>query len=180
MVGLLKNFKQWLRLRQIEQEMTSFAVGMNSSVDIPNDKHIVMLDFDITNLEVVEQSVVEAQQFWALSDAYVFSTTHGFHCIAFYDQVPYSRLRMIIDYTANVDVMFRYISRFYNKKTLRVAGKYKERDIHFLKIIPGVRIPTVEEYTLGELKRREHRSMIGDPYEIPRKLRDITPRWRNG
>ena len=167
-MNLLGGFKQWLRLRKMEQEMTSFAIGMNSSVDIPNDKHVVVLDFDISNLELVEQSVVEAQQFWALSDMYVFTTTHGFHVIGWYDQIPYSRLRMIIDYTANVDTMFRYISRFYNKKTLRVAGKYKEPDIHFLKVIPGVRTPSVEEYTLGELKRREHRSLIGDPYEIPR------------
>ena len=161
-----KGFQQWLRLRKQEQMMTSFAIGMNSSVDITEDKHIVMLDFDLKDQERVEQAVIEAQQFWAMSDCFLFKTTHGFHAIFFHEIVPYSRLRMIIEYTRDVDNLYRYISRFYSHKTLRVAGKYKERDIKFVKIIPGVREPTKQEWELGEMKRAEHRSMIGDAYVL--------------
>jgi hypothetical protein len=153
-------------MRKQEQELTAFAIGMNSTVDITQDLHCILMDFDITDQEKVENAVIEAQQFWALTDCYLFSTKHGFHAIIFHSLVPYSRLRMILDYTLHVDPMFRYISRFYDHKTIRVAGKYKEKDIHFVKVIKGVRKPTKEEFELGELKRLEHQSMIGEQYVV--------------
>jgi hypothetical protein len=161
-MNLLGGFKQWLRLRKMEQEMTSFAVGMNSSVDIPNDKHLLMFDYDILDLNRVERSVRECQEFWALGPAFLYKTTHGFHAIFFMDQMPYSRVRLIIEYADGIDNLYRYISRFYNKKTLRVAGKYKERDIFFLKVMPGCRLPTRMEREIGMLKYREHCAMSGN------------------
>jgi len=160
----VKGFKQFLRMRKQEQELTAFAIGINSSVDITQDKHVIFFDFDVCDQKKVEKAIIEAQQFWALTDCYLFSTTHGFHGIIFHSIVPYSRLRMIIEYTDLVDNMFKYVSKFYNYKTIRVAGKYKEKDIHFVKIIKGVRKPTSEEWELGELKRMEHQSMIGEKY----------------
>jgi hypothetical protein len=59
--------------------------------------------------------------------------------------------------------LYRYISRFYSHKTLRVAGKYKERDIVFLKVMPGCRLPTRKEREMGMLKYKEHCAMSGNP-----------------
>jgi hypothetical protein len=148
-------------MRKQEQQMRSFAIGMNSTVDIQRDLHIIGLDYDILDLKLVEESVIEVQQFWCLTDAYIFKTKHGYHAIIFHSLVPYERLRQIVDFAKFVDGMYKYISRYYSHKTLRVAGKYKERDIHFEKIIKGVREPSEEEFELGEMKRREHASMIG-------------------
>jgi len=139
---------------------------MNSYVDITQNLHCVVLDYDIEDLEKVEESVIEVQQFWCLTDAYIFKTKHGFHAIMFHSLVPYERLRQIIDFAKYCDPMFKYISRFYSHRTIRVAGKYKEKDISFFKVIRGVRELTKQEWELGEMKRAEHRSMIGDAYML--------------
>jgi hypothetical protein len=153
----LFGFSQWKKARAIEQDMRSFAIGMNSTVDFARDLHIVFLDFDNVTLEDVWISVEECQGFWGLCDAHIFKTKHGYHAIFFYDLVPYERLRMIVDFARSVDVMFKYISKYYSHKTLRVAGKYQERDIEFIGIMKGLREPTDQERELGDLKREEHR-----------------------
>jgi hypothetical protein len=161
MVGLLKGFRQWLRMRSQEMELRSFAVGMNSTVDATCDKHIICMDFDVDDISVVERSVRECQEFWCLGPAFLYATTHGFHAILFFDIVPYSRARLIIEYARDVDDLFRYISRYYSHKTIRVAGKYKGRDIRFVKMVPGCRYPSVEEREIGMLKYREHCLLTG-------------------
>jgi len=158
---LLKGFRQWLQMRQQEMQLQSFAVGMNSSVDVTCDKHIVFMDFDVQDVGRVERSVRECQEFWCLGPAFIYGTTHGYHAIFFFDVVPYSRVRLIIEYARDVDDLFRYISRYYSHKTLRVAGKYKERDIRFVKVVPGCRYPSEEECELGMLKYQEHCLLTG-------------------
>lgn len=156
-----RSFVKWLKFRKRSIDLESFAMGMNSTVDVVEDKHIIMIDFDSVSLEKVEESVIECQHFWYLSDFHIFETKHGFHAIAFDEAVPYSRLRLIIEYARYVDPLFVYISRFYSHKTIRVAGKYKERDIKFVKIIKGVREPSKSEKEIGDLKLNEHKLLVG-------------------
>lgn len=165
-----KGFKQWLHMGKTELELQSLAVGVNSTVDITEDKHVILLDFDVKDLLKVEDSIRELQAFWWLSDAFLFRTRHGFHCLFFYDHVPYGRLKMIIDYARYVDDLFKYISRYYSHRTLRVAGKYKDRDIAFVKVVKGPRRARPEEIELGELKRQEHKVLAGIEYEIEKNL----------
>jgi len=155
-VRFLSGFRRWIRLNRIDMELRSFAVGMNSTVDFTEDRHIIMLDYDIKDFSRIERSVAELQSFWNLSDADVFASKNGHHVFFWYDIVPYGRLRIIIDFARDVDVMFKYISRFYDHKTIRVSGKYLWSDIKFVKRIPGLRSPSKEEFDIGELKRREH------------------------
>ena len=131
------------------------AIGMNSEVDIKKDIHILFLDFDKATLEEVEESVIEAQKFWDLSDCFIYSTRNGFHAYFFYDHMPYSRVLLILNYCKYVDDQFRFISRYYDYKTIRQSGKYKQLDIKFVKMIPGSRVPSLREVELGDLKRRE-------------------------
>jgi hypothetical protein len=159
---MFRQLKCFLKFRKQEMLLQSAAIGMNSSVDIARDRHIVMLDYDVKDRDVVVRSIEELQRFWNLSDAYVFSTKNGFHVMLWYDIIPYSRLVMIINYAADVDPMFKQISRFYLHKTLRVEGKHPYRDIKFSGIVRGVRAPTGEEWEIGELKRKEH-LMLVDP-----------------
>jgi len=156
-----KGWKQWVRYRNQEMEIRNLAVGMNSTVDLTQDLHIIMLDYDIDEQIKVEESIQEAQDFWGLSDCYIFKTEHGFHAFFWYDLVPYDRLKMIIAFAKYVDPMYKYISRFYDHKTIRVAGKYKHKDIKFVKIIPGVREPSPEEQQIGMMKRQEHTYLLG-------------------
>jgi hypothetical protein len=156
----LKGFRQWLKLKNQEMEIRSLAIGINSTVDLTQDKHIVMLDYDIHDIKKVIESVYELQGFWDLSDAFIFRTKNGHHAFFWYDQVPYGRLKQIIEYARYVDPMFKYISRFYDHKTIRVAGKYAHKDICFVKRIAGARQPTQSEMDIGTMKRQEHASLL--------------------
>lgn len=160
MVTNMELVKKW-RARRSEMTKRALAIGMNSWINIDQDRHIVMLDYDVSDRGVVVRSVEELQAFWALSDAYLFKTKKGYHVFFWYDIVPYERLRMIIDFARDVDPMYKHISRYYDHKTIRVAGKYKEQDIKFMGIVPG-RKPMKDEWQTGELKRMEHLSLV-DP-----------------
>jgi hypothetical protein len=153
---LLREFRRWLRLRDEEMLIRSVAIGMNSTVDMTRDLHIIVLDYDVKDLRIVIDSVEEVQRFWWLGDAEVFRTRNGHHVFFWFDHVPYGRLKMIIEYARSVDPMFKFISRFYDRKTIRVAGKYAQKDIDFVCSVPGVRSPSAEERELGSLKRQEH------------------------
>lgn len=159
MMASWKGFKQWLRFRKQEMQVRNLAIGMNSTVDMTRDRHIIMLDYDQVMVEEVRASVEELQLFWGLSDCDIFRTKNGFHAFFWYDVVPYDRLKMIINYARDVDPMFKYISRFYDHKTVRVAGKYKDRDIEFIERIAGPREPTAEERELGGMKKQEHKML---------------------
>jgi hypothetical protein len=156
----LKGFFKWRKLRRQEMEVTNVAIGMNSSVDVTKDLHIVMLDYDIKDLNLVCESVWELQEFWGLSDCDIFRTKNGFHAFFWYDHVPFERLKMIINFAKYVDPMFKYISRYYDHKTIRVSGKYANRDIWFVKRIAGVRKPQEEESQIGSMKRQEHAALV--------------------
>jgi len=142
-------------------EIRNLAIGMNSTVDMTQDLHIVMLDYDIEDIEKVKESVWELQSFWKLSDAQIFRTRHGHHVFFWYDIVPYGRLKMIIEFARYVDPMFKYISRYYDHKTIRTSGKYKEKDIFFRIEMAGVRLATEAERMIGEMKKQEHALLMG-------------------
>jgi len=158
----------WSRLKGIwnyfgrkDQRLQEFAIGMSSEVDFKQDLHILILDYDEVSLEKVEESVRELQSFWNLSDAFIYKTRRGYHCYFYYDIMPYSRVVMILNYAKFVDDQFRYISKFYNRKTIRVCGKYKERDIFFEKKLSGLRKPSVLDAELGDMKRKEREILSG-------------------
>ena len=162
MVNFWTGFKQWAKLNKQEMEIRNLAIGMNSTVDLTKDLHIVMLDYDIKDRELVFESVIELQIFWNLADAWIYSTKNGFHVFFYHDLVPYGRLKLIIEYAKYVDVQYKYISRYYDHKTVRAAGKYKEKDIKFVEQIKGLRVPTAIERELGDMKKQERDLLAND------------------
>jgi hypothetical protein len=78
MANFLKYLK-WLRHRNDEIELQNLAVGLNSSVNIEENIHILMLDYDIKDLGRVKESVRECQEFWNLADAYIYKTNVQVH-----------------------------------------------------------------------------------------------------
>ena len=155
-----KGFLKWMTERKHELEISNLAIGMNSTVDVTEDLHIVMLDYDIKSVEKVIESVWELQEFWNLSDAEIFRTKNGHHVFFWFDHVPYERLRMIVNFAKYVDPMFKYISRYYNHKTIRVSGKYANRDIWFVQKVEGVRPPVDHEFQIGRMKKAEHAQFV--------------------
>jgi len=160
-----RDIKGFFRVRKQEMLLRSAAIGVDSTVDVENDRHIIILDFDIGELSRVVDSVEELQQFWNLSDAMVFKTKNGYHVFFWYDIIPYGRLLQMIEFARWVDPMYKSISHIYRHKTVRVEGKHPLRDIQFVGIISGLREPTQEEWDLGEMKRMEHLRLV-DPEGI--------------
>lgn len=158
---LIQKYYDWRKSKKIEMQLQSIAIGLNSTVDYTQDMHIIMLDYDIKDIQRVKESVWELQEFWQLSDACIYRTKNGHHVFFWYDHVPYGRLKMIIEYAKYVDPMFKYISRYYDHKTIRVAGKYRNKDIWFVEKMAGIREPTDDEFQLGKMKEREHQSLSG-------------------
>jgi hypothetical protein len=156
-----------------DMTLREFAIGMNSEVSIKKDLHILFFDYDEVTQEEAEESICECQDFWNLSDCFLYKTSNGFHAYFYYDIMPYTRVRMIIDFAKYVDPMFKFIGRFYDYKTIRQAGKYKVQDISFLKVLQGRRMPTFKEAELGDLKRQE-REYLSQMHGIlkPEALKD--------
>lgn len=155
-MGIFRRWRDWVALREKELQLRAFAVGINSSVDMVANLHVVMLDYDVKDLDLVRESVDDLQFFWRLADAFIYRTKNGFHVFFWYDHVPYERLKMIIDYAKYVDPMYKFIGRYYDHKTIRVAGKYRKRDIEFVTVWPGKRTPLPKELERGEMKMKEH------------------------
>jgi hypothetical protein len=173
-MGIIAEAKIALGLRRKEMEIRSLAVGMNSTVDITRDLHIVMMDYDIAEKAKVIESVRELQKFWRLSDCELFRTKHGYHAFFWYDHVPYGRLKMIIEFARYVDPLYKAISALYDHKTIRVAGKYPERDIVASGFIIGSRRPSVEEKELGDMKRMEHTQLSSSSLHSPPSSEAVT------
>ena len=155
----LSDFRKWLKLNKQEMEVCSLAIGINSTVDLTKDLHIVMLDYDLQDIKLVDESVKELQEFWKLGDAHIIKTNHGFHAYFFSSIVPYGRLKLIIEYARYVDPMYKYISRYYDHKTIRAAGKYTFHDLKYVKLLKG---NASEKYSeLTKLKMNEFEQLSG-------------------
>lgn len=161
-----KTLKQWSAARKKEMRLRSVAIGVNSTIDYTQDIHIIMLDYDLKDIQRVRESIFELQEFWNLSDAFIYRTKNGHHAFFWYDHVPYGRLKQIIEYARYVDPLYKFISRYYDHKTIRAAGKYAYNDIEFVEKVEGIRAPTDEEFQLGRMKYAEHQSFTGPRTEM--------------
>jgi hypothetical protein len=138
-----------------DNEMQDFAIGINSYIDKDKDLHCLFIDYDIPDLEFVRMDLSELVQHFHLSDYEIYSTSKGYHIFFWFDHIPYSRVKMILDYS-RCDYMFKNISKFYSYKTIRCVGKYKNLDIKFIGKFTGVRKPTQYQLEIGGLKRQEY------------------------
>ncbi len=134
----------------------NFAIGLNSYINKSKNLHFLFLDYDTKDLNYVLDDCKELTMFFNLSDFEVYATNNGFHVFFWFDNnIPYSRLKMIIDYS-RCDDMFKFISHSYDYKTVRAKGKYNYKDIIFKGKFLGVRKPSRTERQIGLLKKREY------------------------
>ena len=159
-----KRFRQAMRLVKRDKDeidLRGVALGMNSFIDQKNDVHCVLLDYDTSNDLFVMADVCEIMEHFKLADCELYETAQGFHAIFFYDHIPYSRLVQIINFS-RCDEQFKNISRYYNHKTIRSAGKYRQLEIKFFKeILSPFRRRTDHEMRLGLLKKEEYLRLHG-------------------
>jgi len=156
---LIRKLLRLLSKHEIKERQ--YAIGINSFINILKDRHMLFLDYDRElNFKEALDDCEELCNFFNLSDYEIFSTGGGgYHIFWWYDNnLPYSRVKMIIDYS-RCDNMYKYISRFYDHKTIRATGKYiknKYNDLKYVGKFSGKRTPTAEQRNLGELKRKEY------------------------
>lgn len=155
-IKLINRILNYLVKKEIKQR--NYAIGLNSTIDVDKDKHMLFLDYDTNNLSDVLSDVKELVEFWNLSDFEIFSTIRGNHVFFWYDNnLPYSRVKMILNFS-RCDNLFKYIKRYYNHSTIRASGKYRNgySDLRYIGKFTGKRKHTKEEHELGELKRKEY------------------------
>lgn len=151
---IIRKLLRFLAKKEIKQRQ--LAIGINSFIDKERDCHMIFLDYDTLDLGFVLNDLNDLSRHFHLSDFEIFRTSKGFHAFFWYDNnIPYSRLKMIIDYS-RCDIMYKYISKFYDHKTIRASGKYVISDISFIGKYSGKRIMTNSERELGNLKRKEY------------------------
>jgi hypothetical protein len=156
---MFKKIVRWLLhiLTKKEIEHRTYALGITSFINKGDvdELHCIFLDYDTKDLSFVLSDIKELVEFWNLGSYDIYSTSAGFHVMFWDTHVPYSRLKMIINYS-RCDPMFKYISKFHPAKTLRVHGKFKQKDITHVGKFTGSRNPTPKERELGNLKRTEY------------------------
>ena len=155
---LIRKLLRLLTKKEIKDRQ--YAIGMNSTISKGKDRHMLFLDYDKEmNFNEVLNDCNELCSFFNLSDFEVYSTGGGGHHTFWWyeNNLPYSRIKLIIDYS-RCDYMYKYISRYYDHKTIRVSGKYRNKygDLKYIGRFSGKRTPTKEERELGELKKKEY------------------------
>lgn len=98
--------------------------------------HIIYLDYDRVEADVIEAEIEELQELFVLSDFYMFKTGNGYHAVCF-DIVPLYIFKRILD-NSSVDPKFRNMPMIVGKRmwTLRFSKKDNKRP-EFIKDIPS-------------------------------------------
>jgi hypothetical protein len=155
MYNVIKQIIKYIRKEKEHNKIETFCIGINSTINTEKSRHCLLLDYDIKDLPFIIKDIKQLISHFNLANIDIWETKNGYHAMGWYEDMPYSRLRQIIDYSS-CDTMFKYIGRFYDKKTLRCSGKHKSFDIKYVKTILGKRIPTTEELEIGNLKKQEY------------------------
>ncbi len=96
--------------------------GVNST--LPDGKHILMWDFDDTNIDKVATSLSKVQSVYNLSNIYILETKKDKNYIAYcFKSVSWRKVVEIIAFTKGVDKNFFKYGVYREKFTLRVTPK---------------------------------------------------------
>jgi len=117
-------------------------IGVNSQLDDGN--HILMWDFDGTNLTVVKHSLRYVAARYLLPEIHILETKKNSNYIAYcFASLDWRRVVEIVTQTNGVDWQFIRFGVFRGKFTLRVTPK-GIREIKKVATIGGHRLPDVE------------------------------------
>jgi len=98
------------------------VLGVNSN--LPDGNHVLMWDFDDTDLNTVVETLIRVQRIYDLPNIYVLSTKGGENFIAYcFKRTPWRKAVEILAFTKNVDWNFIKYSVYRGHFTLRVGAK---------------------------------------------------------
>jgi hypothetical protein len=98
------------------------VIGVNSN--LPNDKHILMWDFDDVLLEEVAEALINVQKRYRLPKIYILSTGGKDHYIAYcFARCTWRESIRIVTATECVDMSFIRFGVYRKHWTLRVSPK---------------------------------------------------------
>jgi len=123
------------------------VVGVNSK--LPDGNHILMWDFDETDLDTVIKSLLITQRVYELPNIYILETKKDTNYIAYcFKRVDWRKAQEIVIFTKGVDPLFWRYGVLRGHFTLRVTPKCG-RMPKLVWVIPGV---APEDASIPELK----------------------------
>ena len=109
--------------------------GINSKVS--EFSHILLWDFDSTNLKEIEKELIRIQDKFFLSDIFIFSDNmKSFHAYCF-TRVCFKDLLKILVETEYVDMDFIGYTIRNKKAVLRTSRKINRENIKLVKVLPS-------------------------------------------
>jgi len=126
------------------------VIGVNST--LKDGSHILMWDFDYTDLEDIKQALRKVQTRYFLSDIHIFQTApiDGYHAYCF-TAVDWRRAIEILAATDGVDMKYLKWSVYRGRFTLRVSEKFGRYDFA---------VATLDGYQLPDCDRDDLRSWV--------------------
>lgn len=135
-------------------------IGVNSN--LPDGKHIIMIDFDATTLDKVISEMLKIQNVYSLPTIYITETSKGtgFHAWCF-KKVTWEKLVEILAFTKGVDWNYFKYGIYRKHFTLRVSPKCGR------KIKPVTKLPSTipEDITTHELRNWVRYETLADGRE---------------
>lgn len=99
-----------------------FALGLNSNTF--DNKHIIMLDYDISDICTIRQELIECQDRFRLSNFYIVKSNTGFNAFCL-DKLLLYNLKMIFEKLPNVDKNFKEMTIKRGYGTIRIGTDKK-------------------------------------------------------
>ena len=146
----------------------STVIGVNSN--LPDGNHILMWDFDESDLGTIEWELQRVQRTYKLPTIYILETKKGTNYIAYcFKRTHWCRTVEIITYTKFVDWGFIKFGVFRGHFTLRVTPKHG-RKIH---LIDKIKSTVEEDCTLYDLKSWVEYETLQDKYPVTAKVIEV-------
>lgn len=129
------------------------VIGVNSELE--DGRHILMWDFDDTELTEVKAALKVVQVRYFLSDIYILETKKDTNYIAYcFTALSWRRTVEIVAATDKVDWQFLRFGVYRGHWTLRVSPK-GDRSIHFKARLEGMELPNCSTHELNSWVRYE-------------------------
>ena len=127
-----------------------YTLGLNSNTE--DNKHIIMLDFDIDDISTVKDEIKNAIEKFKLSSFYIIKSTHGFNAFCL-DKVNLNCLFLILNDFENIDKDFIFMTGKRGYATIRI-GKDKKY------------IMKIESNYNDTIKSKPHKNALKYYYDI--------------
>lgn len=149
-------------------DRNEFYIAYGVTNRVGDGTFYLTLDYDGVNSSAVADDVKALQRAFSLSDAWLYRTGSGFHAHFFNDNsLSAEAVGNILRASKAADPRFVESWGHFSAKgegvTLRVAGKYRRRDVFYYDRIPGVREPSLFEKSVALSLEKAVNSSLDDP-----------------